>query len=87
MKSERRKPSRRHARRSARHSRPFPSIPLREDFTTDFYSGAFEENMVVAVESLIGEEGGQECVKLETQVIITKDGPVRMDSYPWEDER
>lgn len=65
----------------------FPSLPLREDFTTDFYGGAFEENMVVSVESLIGEEDGEECVKLETQVIITKDGPVRMDSYPWEDER
>lgn len=65
----------------------YPSVPLREDFTTDFYSGVFEENMVVAVESLVGEEGGQECVKLETQVIVTTDGPVRLDSFPWEDER
>ena len=65
----------------------FPSVPLREDFTTDFYSGVFEENMVIAVESLIGEEGGEECVKLETQVIVSSDGPVRMDSYPWEDAR
>lgn len=65
----------------------FPSLPLREDFATDFYGGVFEENMVVAVESLIGEEGGDECVKLETQVIVTRDGPVRMDRYPWEDER
>ncbi len=65
----------------------FPSVPLREDLATDFYSGVFTENMVVAVESLIGEEGGEECIKLETQVIITGDGPIRMDSYPWEDER
>lgn len=65
----------------------YPSVPLHQDFTTDFYSGVFEENMVVAVESLIGEEGGEECVKLETQVIITRGGPVRMDAYPWEDER
>jgi Xaa-Pro aminopeptidase len=65
----------------------FPSLPLREDVATDFYGGVFEENMVIAVESLIGEEGGEECVKLETQVIISRDGPVRMDSYPWEDER
>ena len=47
--------------------------------------GAFEENMTVCVESLIGEEGGRECVKLETQVLITARGAERLDAFPWED--
>ncbi|MFM8333462.1 MAG: M24 family metallopeptidase [Candidatus Methylumidiphilus sp.] len=47
------------------------------------YDGVFEENMTVCVESLIGAEG-TECVKLETQVLITAGGAVRLDSFPWE---
>ena len=27
--------------------------------------------MTVCVESLIGEDGGKECIKLETQVLLT----------------
>ena len=41
--------------------------------------------MVLAVESLIGEEGGREAVKLETQVVVTDQGTERLDSFPWED--
>jgi hypothetical protein len=40
--------------------------------------------MCVCVESLIGEETGGECVKLETQVLLTPKGAVRLDSFPWE---
>ncbi len=61
----------------------WPSVPLHPDFARA-YGGRFEENMVVCVESLIGEEGGRECVKLETQVLITASGPERLDSFPWE---
>jgi hypothetical protein len=41
--------------------------------------------MTVCVESLIGEQSGRECVKLETQVLITATGPERLDSFPWEE--
>jgi hypothetical protein len=41
--------------------------------------------MCVCIESLIGEDGGRECVKLETQVLITDKGGVRLDSFPWEE--
>lgn len=64
----------------------WPIIPLHVD-TKDAYGsrkGRFAENMVICVESLIAEEGS-ESVKLETQVLITKDGPLRLDSFPWED--
>lgn len=41
--------------------------------------------MTVCVENLIGEESGRECVKLETQVLITKIVAERLDLFPWED--
>jgi hypothetical protein len=59
-------------------------VPLHPDFARA-YDGVFEENMTVCVESLIGEEAGKECVKLETQVLIAADGPHRLDSFPWEE--
>jgi Xaa-Pro aminopeptidase len=61
----------------------WPSVPLHLDFARA-YPGRFEENMTVCVESLIGELGGRECVKLETQVVITARGAERLDSFPWE---
>jgi Xaa-Pro aminopeptidase len=61
----------------------YPSCALHSDFARN-YSGTLEENMTVCVESLIGEEGGKECIKLETQVVITGKGAERLDSFPWE---
>jgi len=61
----------------------WPVVPTHVDFARGS-SGAFEENMCVCVESLIGEETGGECVKLETQVQLTANGAVRLDSFPWE---
>jgi Xaa-Pro aminopeptidase len=48
-------------------------------------TGMIEENMVICVESLIGEEHGRECVKLETQALIAAGGAVRLDTFPWEE--
>jgi len=62
----------------------WPSVPTHVDFARA-YGGRLEENMTVCIESLIGEEGGPDCVKLESQVLITADGAVRLDSFPWED--
>jgi len=61
----------------------YPACALHPDFDRN-YSGTLEENMTVCVESLIGEEGGKECIKLETQVVITGKGATRLDSFPWE---
>lgn len=49
------------------------------------HGGGFEEGMVICVESLIGEQGGRESVKLETQVLVTDRGAERLDSFPWEE--
>lgn len=62
----------------------YPSVALHPDFSRN-YDGVFENNMTVCVESLIGEEGGKECIKLETQVVITPRGAERLDSFPWEE--
>lgn len=62
----------------------YPLVPLAPDFDANHYEGRFEENMTVCVESLIGERGRGECVKLETQVVITRSGAVRLDNFPWE---
>ena len=61
----------------------WPFVYLHPDFDPR-YGGRFEENMVVNVESLIAEKG-TESIKLETQVLITADGPQRLDTFPWED--
>ena len=60
----------------------WPVIPLHVDFK-DAQSGQFEKNMTVCVESLMAERGS-ESIKLETQVLITDKGAIRMDSFPWE---
>jgi Xaa-Pro dipeptidase len=63
----------------------WPVIPLHM-FTDDHFrtrGGQFEAGMVVCVESLMAAPG-TESIKLETQVLITQDGPVRLDQFPWE---
>lgn len=62
----------------------WPVVPLHPDWSERTGSGRFEAGMVVCVESLIAE-AGSESVKLETQVLITESGPVRLDSFPFED--
>ena len=62
----------------------WPSVPLHPDFAKA-YDGHFHENEVVCVESLIGEEDGEFCIKLETQVVIKENRAERLDSFPWEE--
>jgi Xaa-Pro aminopeptidase len=56
----------------------YPSIPYLQDFDDWGFDGRFEENMVVCVESYMGEVGAKEGVKLEQQVLITRNGVVPM---------
>ena len=60
------------------------AIPNRPDLER-LIGGSFVEGMVFCVESLIGEENAGECVKLETQVVVTAGGAQRLDSFPWEE--
>ena len=63
----------------------YPSVAYASDFKDWGYDGQFVENMVVSVESYIGEVGGKEGVKLEQQVLVTASGAVPMSKTPFED--
>ena len=63
----------------------YPSIAYAEDFPDWGYDGAFQENMVVSVESYLGAVGGSEGVKLEQQVLITASGAVALSRTPFAD--
>ena len=60
---------------------PFIAYPDK-DYTNGDYSGIFKENMVVCVESYIGEEGENEGAKLEDQYLVTKNGLDKLSSLP-----
>lgn len=66
----------------------WPSIPTHSFWSSGQFDppeGEMEPGMVVCVESLVALDGEGESVKLETQVLITDDGHVRLDGLPWED--
>jgi len=53
----------------------WPFIPYpNKDYSNGDYSGIFEENMLICVESYIGEVGGKQGVKLENQYLVTNNG-------------
>jgi Xaa-Pro dipeptidase len=64
----------------------YPAVYYPEDAEKTGYDGAFETGMTICLESYIGEGGGAEGVKLEEQVLITRDGAELLSSYPFEDE-
>ena len=53
-----------------------------EDYSNGDYSGTFQENMVVCVESYIGEVGANEGAKLEDQYLVTDKGLELLSSIP-----
>jgi len=61
----------------------YPNIMHCEDFDDKGYDGLIEVGMTLCVESVIGSEGGRECVKLEEQIIMTETGVERQSSYPF----
>lgn len=63
----------------------YPSVAYARDFAEWGFDGIFEENMVVSVESYIGEPRAKEGVKLEQQVLITATGAVPLSKTPFED--
>jgi Xaa-Pro aminopeptidase len=58
----------------------YPSVAYVADWESWGYDGMFEENMVVSVESFMGEVGGSQGVKLEQQVLITEGGAAPMSN-------
>jgi Xaa-Pro aminopeptidase len=60
----------------------YPVVPYPQDFVEWGSDGVFLKNMVVSVESYIGEVGGPDGVKLEEQVLITDHGAEPMSESP-----
>ena len=52
---------------------PFIKYP-NHDYSNGDFSGIFEENMMICLESYVGEVEGKEGVKLEDQYLVTKNG-------------
>ena len=64
----------------------FPYISYPHDLMTKGYDGELAEYMTVCVESFIGDERGGEGVKLEQLVLITRNGPVALTTFPFEEK-
>jgi Xaa-Pro dipeptidase len=62
----------------------YPLILQARHFESDGYDGVVEADMVLCVESYIGEPGGREGMKLEQQIRVTPDGPELLSHYPLE---
>jgi Xaa-Pro aminopeptidase len=60
----------------------YPSIAYVTDWKDWGYDGMFEENMVVSIESYIGEAGGPDGIKLEQQVVIGAKGARVLSKMP-----
>ena len=66
----------------------YPALLYPEDIPDDAYfaDGVLAEGMTITVEAYVGAEGGREGVKLEEQVLITKDGYQIFGKCPFEKE-
>lgn len=62
----------------------YPYLYHDMDFEESGYDGVLEPGMTLCVESYIGEEGGDEGVKLEQQLLITENGSELLSSFPFE---
>ena len=60
----------------------YPFVLYPEDAADGMYDGYFEANMVVCVESYVGELHGPDGVKLEQPVLITDRGPEVLCELP-----
>jgi Xaa-Pro aminopeptidase len=62
----------------------YPAIFFPEHWQAFGNEGVLQENMVLCVESYVGRVAGGEGVKLEEQVLITRDGAELLSTYPYE---
>lgn len=63
----------------------WPKVAHKQDLARSGYDGVLEENMTICIESYIGEEGGADGIKLEQQVLVTRNGCQLLSTYPFEE--
>jgi Xaa-Pro aminopeptidase len=62
----------------------YPYLYHHADYQQAGYDGIIESGMTLCVESYIGEKNGSEGVKLEQQILITKNGNELLSNFPFE---
>jgi Xaa-Pro dipeptidase len=62
----------------------YPYLYHHADYQQAGYDGIIEPGMTLCVESYIGEKNGSEGVKLEQQILITKNGNELLSDFPFE---
>jgi Xaa-Pro aminopeptidase len=62
----------------------YPLILHQRHIESDGYDGLVEADMIICVESYVGQPGGAEGVKLEQQIRVTPQGPEILSLYPLE---
>lgn len=63
-----------------------PLVAHHMDFDRFSSDGTLEPNMVVSVESYIGEVGADDGVKLEEEVLVTETGIEKISNYPFDEQ-
>ena len=64
----------------------YPGCVYAQDFDHGGYDGMIEPGMTLCIESYIGEDGGDEGVKLEQQMLVTDKGVDLLSTFPFETE-
>ncbi len=62
----------------------WPCIPYKEEFQEGANDYVLEPGMCLCVEALVGEEGGDFCIKLEDQLIVTETGFENITKFPYD---
>ena len=62
----------------------WPCIPYKEEFQDGANDYVLEPGMCLCVEALVGEEGGDFCIKLEDQLIVTETGFENITKFPYD---
>ncbi len=62
----------------------WPLIAYPDRQVAGAFDHALEPGMVLCVEALVGEVGGDFSIKLEDQVLITEDGYENLTDYPFD---
>jgi Xaa-Pro aminopeptidase len=57
-----------------------------QDFEHGGYDDVIRPGMTLCIESYIGEDGGEQGIKLEQQVLITETGPEVLSDFPFDED-
>ena len=62
----------------------WPHVAYPDHLLEGAFDHVLQPGMTVCVEALIGETGGDFCIKLEEQVLVTEDGYENLTRYPFD---